>query len=184
MRRFENIETADSLSRPALVPNLRRLDQHYPSPVLKRRLKGLTMLEQLMALGAILIISAGIIYGGSVVFTQANLSKAQNEISMLISSSLAYRESPARSNFVGISFSALESSGAGLPYSSATASNAFGQNTTIAPVTSTTGADCTITYQVGNEERCKALESRFKAGEGNIKTIACDATHHLVVTLD
>ena len=152
----------------------------------RRGEEGLTMLEQLLALGAILLISAGVIYGGSVVYNQANLAKAQNEVSMLIASALAYRESPSRSNFAGISFAALKTNGYALPYADASGSNAYGKDTTIAPVTagSVAGAECRITYQVGDWGRCNSLKERYQKGQGNIKGVTCNPDYHqLEVTL-
>ena len=152
----------------------------------RRGEEGLTMLEQLLALGAILLISAGVIYGGSVVYNQANLSKAQNEVSMLIASALAYRESPSRSNFAGISFTALKNNGYALPYTTSSGSNAFGQDTTIAPktVSSVAGADCEITYKITDEGRCNSLKERYQTGQGNIKDVECTTAHDLKVTLE
>ena len=151
----------------------------------RRGEEGLTMLEQLLALGAILLISAGVIYGGSVVYNQANLAKAQNEVSMLIASALAYRESPSRSNFAGISFTALKNSGYALPYTTASGSNAFGQGTTIAPMTagSVAGAECRITYKVGDSGRCNSLKERYQEGQGNIKSVWCNPNDDLEVNL-
>ena len=152
----------------------------------RRGEEGLTMLEQLLALGAILLISAGVIYGGSVVYNQANLSKAQNEVSMLIASALAYRESASRSNFAGISFDALKTNGYALPYTDASRSNAFGHDTTIAPktVSSVAGADCVITYKIGDSGRCNSLKERYQTGQGNIKSTGCDPDGHLSITLE